>query len=168
MKTNGYHTPHIGPHDSCIQKPNGLTQSDVVSSNGKPHLLVFSAHSDVSLQKMIPKYQEFVREQSPNFTDFAYTLNVRRIHGSVRSFCVSDGITIEASPAVKHAKPKGLLWIFTGQGSQWAGMGRELLRDFPTFQEDIRQLDVWLTEASHPPSWKIEGMLSPASSWDFF
>jgi hypothetical protein len=107
----------------------------------------------------ISNYSEFIKSGPFLLSDLAYTLSVKRHHWNVRSFCVSKGKTLQAVPAVKTPKFKGLLLIFTGQGAQWKGMGRELLRDFSTFGEDIRKMDLWLAESSHPPSWKIEGTL---------
>ncbi|WP_433335097.1 beta-ketoacyl synthase N-terminal-like domain-containing protein [Spirillospora sp. CA-294931] len=36
---------------------------------------------------------------------------------------------------------RGLVWIFPGQGSQWAGMGRRLLADEPDFADAVADLD---------------------------
>jgi len=165
-ETNGIHTSETnGTHASGLNGlyPSGLNGSlpaKSTESKAEQRLLVFSAHSEVSLQKMISNYSEFIKRESFRLSDLAYTLSVRRHHWNVRSFCVSDGKTLQAVPAVKTPKFKGLLFIFTGQGAQWVGMGRELLGDFPTFANDIRKMDIWLAESSHPPSWKIEGMLA--------
>jgi acyl transferase domain-containing protein len=123
-------------------------------------LLVFSAHSEGSLQKMLSNYKEYIERETFRLSDLAYTLSVRRHHWNVRSFCVSDGKTFQTVPEVRPPTFKGLLFIFTGQGAQWAGMGRELICDFPTFRESIQKMDYWLAKSSHPPLWKIEGSLS--------
>jgi acyl transferase domain-containing protein len=153
---NGIHGS--GPNDTCVSKANGTVPvKSTPSAIPEQCLLVFSAHSEVSLQKMISNYAEFIERESFRLSDLAYTLSMRRHHWNVRSFCVSNGKTLQAVSAVKTPKFKGLLFIFTGQGAQWAGMGRDLIRDFSTFGEDIRKMDLWLAESSHPPSWKIEG-----------
>ncbi|MET8851708.1 acyltransferase domain-containing protein [Amycolatopsis sp. NPDC004625] len=36
-------------------------------------------------------------------------------------------------------KPGKVVWVFPGQGSQWAGMGRELLEESPVFAERIKE-----------------------------
>lgn len=154
---NGTHTPAPG---GIHTHSNGFLPAKSQSTEfaeGEKRLLVFSAHSERSLQKMISNYKEFIERESFCLSDLAYTLSVKRHHWNVRSFCVSDGKTLQAIPGIKIPKFKGLLFIFTGQGAQWPGMGRQLLRDFPSFIKDIRKMDLWLTECAHPPSWKIEG-----------
>nr|AXL06288.1 polyketide synthase [uncultured bacterium] len=56
----------------------------------------------------------------------------------------------EAVPGVvtgSAGKPGKLVWVFPGQGTQWAGMGRELLDSSPVFAERIKEcaaaLDQW-------------------------
>jgi acyl transferase domain-containing protein len=142
--TNGIHTNGTTPYGKSSEPVGGQ------------RLLVFSANSEGSLRKMISNYEEFIERESFRLSDLAYTLSVRRHHWNVRSFCVTDGKTFQTVPGSRILKFKGLLFIFTGQGAQWSGMGRELIRDFPTFREDIQKMDMWLAESSHPPSWKIE------------
>lgn len=154
--TNGTHASNL--NGSPVSESNGtLPAQSSRSDEAEQRLLVFSAHSEVSLQKMITNYNDFIEREPFRLSDLAYTLSVRRQHWNVRSFCVSNGKTIQAVPTVKAPKFKGLLFIFTGQGAQWPGMGRQLIRDYHTFGDDIRKMDLWLAESSHPPSWKIEG-----------
>ncbi|MEV5714347.1 type I polyketide synthase [Amycolatopsis mediterranei] len=56
----------------------------------------------------------------------------------------------EAAPGVvtgTAGKPGKVVWVFPGQGTQWAGMGRELLDASPVFAERIKEcaavLDQW-------------------------
>ena len=162
---NGVSTPKLNGVNgvSRVKETNavgsGTNEFNGINGNTKDEqrLLVFSAHSESSLQRMLSNYSSFVERGSFSLSDLAYTLSVRRHHWNARSFCVSNGSSIQAVSTVKTPTFKGLLFIFTGQGAQWAGMGRELLRDFATFGEDIRKMDNWLAESSFPPAWKIEG-----------
>jgi len=147
---NGIHITEIHTDKTTL---NGKSSKFV---EGEQRLLVFSANSEGSLRKMISNYEEFIEREPFRLSDLAYTLSVRRHHWNVRSFCVTDGKTFQTVPGSRILKFKGLLFIFTGQGAQWSGMGRELVRDFSTFREDIQKMDMWLAESSHPPSWKIE------------
>ncbi|PSN67734.1 hypothetical protein BS50DRAFT_620227 [Corynespora cassiicola Philippines] len=60
--------------------------------------------------------------------------------------------------AVKKAS-KGILAIFTGQGAQWPGMGRDLLLKCHLFTTSIRKLDKCLSKMPDAPSWGIENEL---------
>lgn len=48
-------------------------------------------------------------------------------------------------------------FIFTGQGAQWAGMGRTLIETSEAFRDNIRGMDAALQRLDEPPSWTIEG-----------
>jgi phthiocerol/phenolphthiocerol synthesis type-I polyketide synthase C len=41
------------------------------------------------------------------------------------------------------AKPVGLAFIYTGNGSQWAGMGKRLLGEEPVFRAAVREVDAF-------------------------
>ncbi|KAK2782399.1 Type I Iterative PKS [Onygenales sp. PD_12] len=147
---------------------NGTTTNS--STNGwhaePERLLVFSAHSEPSLKKILSSYNDFVESESFRLSDLAYTLGAKRRHRTVRSFCVTNGMSFEPSSPCKTAEFKGLLFIFTGQGAQWPGMGQALLRDFPSFRKDIKKMDSWLSGATQSPAWKIEDILSNSDQID--
>lgn len=138
---------------------NGQTRT--LSDSPLQRLLVFSAHSETSLAKMLSNFQSFSESETVNIKDLAYTLGARRHHQKLRSFAVTNGKdALQTGSAVRSsAEPKGLLFIFTGQGAQWPGMGRELIRDYPEFRQDIQTMDKWFEKSSHPPTWKMEDIL---------
>ncbi|MGC2652832.1 MAG: type I polyketide synthase, partial [Mycobacterium sp.] len=88
--------------------------------------------------------------------DVAYTLSHHRSrHGKVATVCARDrrqavtGLRALAAgqpaPGVvnPHQGPRGsgTVFVYSGQGSQWPGMGRELLADEPGFAAAVAELE---------------------------
>lgn len=115
---------------------------------------------------MQQSYQEYAAEHPNRLTDLAYTLSQRREHLPVRGFCITKGNTDEpivSTPFTSQPQEK-VAFIFTGQGAQWAQMGKELLETYPEVLQDIRQMDNLLQKQESPPEWRIEEqLLKPAS-----
>jgi acyl transferase domain-containing protein/NAD(P)-dependent dehydrogenase (short-subunit alcohol dehydrogenase family)/SAM-dependent methyltransferase len=68
---------------------------------------------------------------------------------------------------VNPKEAPGLLAVFTGQGAQWPGMGKELLQRSPVFRKTIEECDAILQSlpAGEAPSWSlIEQMTVGAST----
>ena len=140
-----------------VRKSKPLTNG---SANPRPHLLVFSAGNTDSLQRNIAKIQEYVQENTTCLPDLAFTLGTRRDHLVHRSICVTDGSSpFEISAGRKSKKTPQLTFVFTGQGAQWAGMGKELMEDFHSFKSDIQRLNSALSGLPDPPSWNLEDEL---------
>lgn len=81
---------------------------------------------------------------STSFEDLAYTLNVRRSQLTWRCSAVASNVQeLEAAlrdprlSPVKAVKEVGMAFVFTGQGAQWFGMGRELLASSRTYASSI-------------------------------
>jgi acyl transferase domain-containing protein/NADPH:quinone reductase-like Zn-dependent oxidoreductase/surfactin synthase thioesterase subunit/acyl carrier protein len=89
--------------------------------------------------------------------DVAYTLAVRRTHHRARTavvaesmdelieqlnrFAAGEEVSDSISGTVRDAAGVGAVWVFSGQGSQWEGMGRRLLEDEPVFAKAIAELE---------------------------
>ncbi|MFJ3234002.1 SDR family NAD(P)-dependent oxidoreductase [Streptomyces sp. NPDC086787] len=89
--------------------------------------------------------------------DVAHTLALRRSPGRGRLAVIarSHGETVDAlrlfaagapSPALiagtaDVTAPRRPVWVFSGQGSQWPGMGRELLTRDPAFTKTLTEVD---------------------------
>ena len=107
-------------------------------------LLVVSANDAESLEARTGGIQHFLRNNVQSLHDLAYTTGVRRQQLSNRAFKVTDS-------------ESAVTFVFTGQGAQWTGMGRELIAQLPSFRKDICQMDGILQQLDKPPQWKIEG-----------
>jgi len=77
-----------------------------------------------------------------------------------RAFSVyREGEPLEVSPATKFGPAPELVFVFTGQGAQWAEMGKQLIEEYPSFDEDIRAMDRILAGLPYPPPWTIKSKL---------
>lgn len=109
-----------------------------------------------------------------NVIDLAYTLGERRTKHSCRGYFLASQSSMKEDFQVEKFKwltPShspvrySLAFVFTGQGAQWAQMGKELIEEFPTFRQSITQLDAILQHLPHPASFSIlDVILQPAET----
>ncbi|MCA2219057.1 KR domain-containing protein [Wangella sp. NEAU-J3] len=66
----------------------------------------------------------------------AYTLATGRTALPVRSYAINGG---EVAPPVRAVEQKTAL-LFTGQGAQWPGMGRDLYDSYPVFADTFNEI----------------------------
>lgn len=132
----------------------------------RPFLLPASATSTQALTSRFHKLKDMIVAQE-NVQDLAYTLGERRTHFSYRSFVVAfQNAVLDESTGYIEAHPKLLsskrnnrpyVFIFTGQGAQWLGMGKELFECSRVFRNSIKELEAMLSLLSHGPEWNISG-----------
>lgn len=135
-------------------------QEQTVSASEQPrlNLLLFSARSAQSLQTSVEKHSQYLEKHGKAcLPDLAYTLANRRVHFEHRTFAVTDALEeLETEPTTKiSTEDKSLVFVFTGQGAQWAEMGKQLMDDFSSVRDDIIELDSILAKCHTPPTWKI-------------
>ncbi|MEG6511770.1 amino acid adenylation domain-containing protein [Desulforamulus ruminis] len=122
------------------------------------HLLCLSANSEEALQKLAVRYRDFLGKNSGTaLGDVCFTANTGRIHRTDRLAVIADTPELmekrlssygagEKGPEVVtgHAGSSGrprVAFLFTGQGSQYVNMGRELYYTYPQFRKIINQCD---------------------------
>jgi len=125
----------------------------------RPFLLPISARSDEALRALAKSYRECLAGagRQTSLEDLAYTLSFRRSHHDHRAAIVvhtreelQQGLEAlaggEASPFVFSAEAVArengrCVFVYTGMGPQWWGMGRELFEREPMFRRVVEQCD---------------------------
>ncbi|MBV8097990.1 MAG: SDR family NAD(P)-dependent oxidoreductase [Verrucomicrobia bacterium] len=126
--------------------------------------VMLSARSEESLRSYAMRIAAWVDERSisnghsPLLPDLVYTLGARRNHHAHRLTLVASspvelvqeltnyatgqaGPKIQTTFAPRPAQLPRLGFVMSGQGPQWWGMGRELMRHEPVFREVIERCD---------------------------
>ncbi|WP_437760883.1 SDR family NAD(P)-dependent oxidoreductase [Sorangium sp. So ce1389] len=145
-------------HVVVAEAPQQGAPARVDALPGGAHLVPLSAHSEGGLKDVARAFRSFLAEGAPGsglpLADIAYTAGVRRTHHGHRLALVGktheelrerlgaflDG---EARPGLSSGagaadgRPRRLVFVFPGQGSQWPSMARQLLREEPVFRAAI-------------------------------
>ncbi|KAL2015562.1 hypothetical protein VTK56DRAFT_5221 [Thermocarpiscus australiensis] len=138
---------------------------------------VFSASSETSLQRTLRSYQEYLAQQpETDLYDLSWTLRARRSALPVKLAVSAQNLDelrrkidekLEAAAEEKTSRSavgvrsrtgeRRILGIFTGQGAQWAAMGKRLVEAIPACRDLVNRLDDALQRLpeAHRPSWRI-------------
>jgi len=174
-KYHNRENPNISPgsiEDECA--PNS-------SEEGFLGPLIFSANSGSSLVESVKKFAEYIKlEPSLDLEDLTWVLQARRTTFPVKTFFsgstrqrllnfmdkfVTDseaGSNAAAGTRAQLLNPSelpGILGVFTGQGAQWASMGRGLIISSPLFRESIERCEEVLARLPDGPSWSLKAEL---------
>ncbi|MEM9217871.1 MAG: aminotransferase class I/II-fold pyridoxal phosphate-dependent enzyme [Cyanobacteria bacterium P01_F01_bin.150] len=173
------------PNPPTPQLPNSPTpqlpkpSSKIQNPKSKIQCLLLSAKSDRALTALTQRYQQFFEENPElDLASVCMTARVRRSHFSHRLACLASSVERMRtqlqrwqgredewgiiSGNVTHSsgqdkKTNTVAFLFTGQGSQYVNMGRELYETQPVFQKALdqcakilRQYDIKLLELIYP------------------
>lgn len=140
--------------------------------------LVITAASEASFIATLSGLASYI-QRNPNITtqELAWHLYTRRTAHSLKTSLVSapgkaslamsdlqsliDRFSSNQSGTIIRSRnaPTGprILGVFTGQGAQYPGMSKGLLRTSTVYRDTIRKLDSILqNDCPHPPEWSLE------------
>lgn len=169
---NGIHTNGTNLNGSRINGAHTNGCSTHSDDDREPLVLPVSAGSANSLKSLTEQILQ-AATQAGGDIDFvknlAYTLSKGRDALHYRGYLLAtldedaSKYTVTTGEAGTTSDAKGLpfAFVFTGQGSQYAGMAKELMLQSPPFRESIRSLDKVLQAlpTEYKPSWTLEQTL---------
>ncbi|KAL6704644.1 hypothetical protein ACN47E_008041 [Coniothyrium glycines] len=142
---------------AIIEAYRGNAKEKSAPPPDNPVLLLHSANTAKSLQQAMDNYREFATERSQSLYDIGYTLAAHRESLPHRGFSIVDntGIVQVSGQGPTTSKTPELSLVFSGQGSQWAQMGQNLIENDAGVREDLLEMDAILQGLAHPPAWRI-------------
>lgn len=132
--------PALHPADNDIERPL--------------HLMTLSAQSENALKELARRYETFLETHpDDSLADICFTANVERsdfpyrlavsadstqqLREWMRAFTTGSGPSKLVSGHVKGGNHPKVAFLFTGQGSQYVGMGQQLYYTQPTFRKAL-------------------------------
>lgn len=135
-------------------------------TTGSPVILPFSASNKASLRDRVASLS-VLDTNRVSLRDLSHTLGSRRSHLPVRGYLTmdendwKDGLKCEnlhfLSNIDGHRTQLPYVFVFSGQGAQWPGMGRQLIERYTSFGETINKLENYLACLPEPPDFSIYG-----------
>ncbi|KAL2272318.1 hypothetical protein FJTKL_06945 [Diaporthe vaccinii] len=147
--SSGFSTPDTEP-DSGLSLGSVLREAAAATEPRTPKLLVWSSHEQGGISRTATNLASYLSERqfpldASLLPRLAYTLSERRSRLPFTSFTVAKCVASAPSALAAPARPirptsenPTALFIFTGQGAQWAGMGLELMA-YTTFRHRMAE-----------------------------
>lgn len=151
-----------GSNSTCILRAAPITRQIELGADGAyttPRLFVISANDETALKASMSKLGIWLEQHAELYQttmprNLSYTLCQRRSHlpwrvAIVESMCSGLAGALNGHdiiPSRSSSEQPKISFVFTGQGAQWWGMGRELLKTHPVFADAIYHADATLRE----------------------
>ena len=163
----GGHSPVVGinsfgfgganAHIVLEAPPEQTDEGFLETEANRPYLLGISAQDETGLKKQAEVYHQYLLRTDENIADITAIAGARRTHHNQRLAVIGkdkyelcarllDYLNGEPNqPGIVAGQPgsqdSDLVFVFTGQGSQWWGMGRQLLQREPCFRRTVEAVD---------------------------
>ncbi|KAL8764126.1 MAG: hypothetical protein Q9184_000268 [Pyrenodesmia sp. 2 TL-2023] len=165
--------------ESYEPESNALAKTLPPASVSAPYTFVFSATSERSLLAQLESYVDFL-DANPNIplTALSWSLFRRTAFNFRVTFSAhsAESLISQIKNSLANAEskktpfgvrinpkaPREILGVFTGQGAQWATMGRELILSSHLAESIIDDLEQSLARLPDGPEWSLKAQLLAA------
>ena len=132
---------------------------------GAPYLLALSAKSPEALAAQVASWREWLAAHGADPGDLCYTAGARRSHhawriavaGESREELAAKLGLAEIRRELAQSQPR-TVFIFSGQGSHWAGMGQALYKNEPIFRASMSSATGTFTRSRAGVCWRRSGV----------
>ncbi|MDT0478046.1 SDR family NAD(P)-dependent oxidoreductase, partial [Streptomyces sp. DSM 41014] len=148
-----------------------------------PQLLALSSHTPETLRELADGYARYLTEGGAGsdvpLRDIAFSAATRREHRESRLTVVGashkeiagklgaflDGVSVPLLRSADDVYQDGaqVVFVFPGQGSQWVGMGRELMSANPEFRRAMEECDAAIRAET---GWSVIERLAEGAALD--
>ncbi|KAL8840310.1 MAG: hypothetical protein Q9170_001394 [Blastenia crenularia] len=140
-----------GGNTGLLMEDAPLPTAPDASDPRSTQVVTVSGKSKSSLRKNLVQLVEFItKNPTTSLPSLSYTTTARRIHYNYR-VAVTEPNLSKAKASLVAAQEKDIApispttpdvaFVFTGQGSHYAGLGRQLFEESSQFRSDILQFD---------------------------
>ncbi|XP_071965634.1 uncharacterized protein [Antedon mediterranea] len=159
---------------STMQNHGEVTNGNSLNSK-KSNMLILSASTSEALKQKFIDYGNFISQSSVSLKNTLYTANVRTHNHVFRAVILAktreefvnllqrnlNGENVDT--IIEGKAPEGnvimrLVFVFSGMGTQWWGMARELMNTQPIFKKVIQKIDSYLGQIGG--RWSLIQMLT--------
>lgn len=144
--------------NNCNNNSNGQKHAIIDSKREFPYLLPITARSEYSLNEMVKRYLDFLQNHNDcSMEDLCYSTSLKRAHHDLRlaiSFRTKQDLCQKLNNYLADEDRPGIVksivntqlsdkivFVYTGMGPIWWGMGRQLLQTNRVFKEVIDECD---------------------------
>ncbi|MBP0032421.1 MAG: SDR family NAD(P)-dependent oxidoreductase [Roseofilum sp. Belize BBD 4] len=152
---------HILVEETPVKQPEKSEAED--SSEPPVQLLTLSTKTPKALGELVHSYQDYLSTYPElDLANLAYTTHLGRSHFNHRLALITsshsalqqqlhsyllepaEAIAVYGAEVSTSTEPPEIAFLFTGQGSQYVNMGRQLYESSPVFREAIAQCNTIL------------------------
>ena len=142
---------------------NAACSSNCCATRSFPHFLPLSARSPLAVQKLAANYAESLRTGT-SLDDLLYTASFKRAALSQRAVVMGSSkeellaaldalsTATESEQVVRGSETfqgkRKPVFVFTGMGPQWWGMGQELYQSEPIYRQAVEEADAVFQQIS--------------------